>query len=154
MLRRMSHLVIVTTAPERKRISSNGWPPADPLARTPAPSLPGSNRSSPPLNNRRPWFAPSVRAFGPNGVSQSIRSLDHLLPPGAFAGTCEPAAGQTAKAVSLRGDCVDAESAAELGDGMSAIFLAPDLTAPPFAPRLATCRRSESEHDRSPGDEK
>ena len=93
MLRRMSHLVIVTTAPERKRISSNGWPPADPLARTPAPSLPGSNRSSPPLNNRRPWFAPSVRAFGPNGVSQSIPSLGHLPPPRAFAGTSEPAAG-------------------------------------------------------------
>ena len=61
MRRRMPHLAIVTTAPGRKRISSNGWPPAAPLARTPAPSWPGSNPSPPPLNNRPPWFAPSER---------------------------------------------------------------------------------------------
>ena len=34
------------------------------------------------------------------------------------------------------------------------IFLTLDLAAPPFAPRLATCRRSESEHDLTPGDDK
>jgi hypothetical protein len=93
MPRRMLHLAIVTNALGRKRISSNGWPPAAPLARTAAPSLQGSNPSSPPLNNRLPWFAPLVRAFGPDGVSQSIPSVGHLSPPGAFAGASEPAAG-------------------------------------------------------------
>jgi hypothetical protein len=44
------------------------------------------------------------------------------------------------------------DSAAERGDGQAALSLALDLAAPPFAPRLATCRRSESDHERSPGD--
>src|SRR5262249_29000456 len=48
----------------------------------------------------------------------------------------------------------DAEPAAERGDSQAAILLALELAAPPFAPRLATCRRSESDHDRSPGDGK
>jgi hypothetical protein len=54
----------------------------------------------------------------------------------------------------VEGHRADPASAAELGDSKAALFLTLDLAAPPFAPRLATCRRSESEHDRSPGDEK
>jgi hypothetical protein len=46
----------------------------------------------------------------------------------------------------------DAESPAELGDREVAVLLALDRAAPPFAPRWATCRRSESEHGRSPGE--
>src|SRR5262249_32644724 len=38
----------------------------------------------------------------------------------------------------------DAESAAELGDRKASILLALDLAAPPFAPRLTACWRSES----------
>jgi hypothetical protein len=48
---------------------------------------------------------------------------------------------------------VDAESAAKLGDGQAAISLTLDLAAPPFAPRVATCRRPESDHECSPGEE-
>jgi hypothetical protein len=47
----------------------------------------------------------------------------------------------------------DAQSAAEFGDGTASIVLALPLAAPPFVPRLATCRRFESDHGRFPGDE-
>src|SRR5262245_66319273 len=47
----------------------------------------------------------------------------------------------------------DAASAAELGDRLAALVLALDLATPPFAAPLATCRGSESDHERSPGDE-
>ena len=47
----------------------------------------------------------------------------------------------------------DAEAAAEPGDTQAALFLTLDLAAPPFAPCLATCRGSESDHERSPGDD-
>jgi hypothetical protein len=47
----------------------------------------------------------------------------------------------------------DAQSAAEFGDGTASIVLALPLAAPQFAPRLATCRRSISNHGRCPGDE-
>src|SRR5207248_1322350 len=47
----------------------------------------------------------------------------------------------------------DAEAAAELGDSQTSLLLALDLAAPPFAPRLAACRRSESDHDGPPGEE-
>jgi hypothetical protein len=54
----------------------------------------------------------------------------------------------------VEGHRADAEPTAELGDRQAALLLTLDLAAPPLAPRLATCRRSESDHGRSPGDEK
>src|SRR5512135_712904 len=54
----------------------------------------------------------------------------------------------------VEGHRADAQSPAELGDREVALLLALDLAAPPFTPCLASCRRSESEHELSPGDEK
>jgi hypothetical protein len=48
----------------------------------------------------------------------------------------------------------DAGSPAELGDSEAAVTLTPDLASPPLLPRPAICRRSESDHDLSPGDDK
>src|SRR5512135_1670767 len=51
----------------------------------------------------------------------------------------------------VEGHRADAQSPAELGDREVALLLALDLAAPPFTPCLASCRRSESEHELSPG---
>ena len=53
----------------------------------------------------------------------------------------------------VEGHRAHAESAAELGDAQTVLFLTLDLVTPPFAPRSAIYRRSESYHHRSPGDE-
>jgi hypothetical protein len=48
----------------------------------------------------------------------------------------------------------DAVSAAKLGDAEAALLLPLNLAAPPLLPRPAVCRRSESEHEFSPGVDK